>query len=75
MVMQAQEDIVDVKPNWQPEWLVNVGDSCKCGITIDDHCFVVLSPTETGQWQPVKHIPKQAARQIGKLVKKGLLDY
>ena len=61
--------------NWQPQYIVDVGHGCELGIAIDDHCFVVLSPTETGQWRTVKHIPKQVAWQIGELVKKGLLDY
>jgi len=63
------------KSNWQPQHIVDIGHGCDMGIAIDDHCFVVLYPTETGQWRPGKHIPKQVARQIGKLVKQGLLDY
>lgn len=27
--------------SWHPQWLVDTGYDCQCGITIDDHCYVV----------------------------------
>ncbi len=53
--------------SWQPRWRVDVGHGCEVGITTDDGCFVVLYPTEVGQWRPGKHIPIAAARLIGAL--------
>ena len=76
MVAGIMESVAtDVKPNWQPMWLVDTGHDCKCGITIDDHCFVVLTADVIGQWHPVKHIPHAVAQRIGQLAKRGLLDY
>ena len=59
--------------NWQPKWEVDVGADCKVGVTIDDHCFVVLVPgfkivddkiEFTGTWKPTPWIPVAAARLI-----------
>ena len=52
---------------WQPEWRVDVGHGCEVGVATDDGCFVVLYPTENGEWRPGKHIPPAAARLIGEL--------
>jgi len=54
------------KPDWQPEWLVDVGCGCELGIATDDHCFIVLYPHD-GQWQTGKYIPVQVARRLGEL--------
>lgn len=43
MMTQTEQSIADAKPNWKPKWLVDIGHECQCGITIDDHCYVVLS--------------------------------
>ena len=69
------KNISDMKPNWQPEWLVEDKHGCNLGITIDDHCFIVLSPDTEGQWHPIKHIPNTVARRIGQLANESLLDY
>jgi len=61
--------------NWRPQWLVDIGHDCQCGITVDDHCFVVLTADVKGQWHSVKHIPHAVAQRIGQLAKRGLLDY
>ena len=62
-----------VVSNWQPKWEVDVGAGCKVGVTIDDHCFVVLVPSfkmkgdeveYTGEWKPTPWIPMAAARLI-----------
>lgn len=52
---------------WQPDQIVDVGHGCKLGITTDDGCFVVLYPTEFGQWRPGTHIPPPVAKVIGEL--------
>lgn len=52
---------------WQPRWQVNVGHDCYIGITVDDGCFVVLYPTESGQWRPGAWIPPAAAKLLGTL--------
>ncbi len=61
--------------NWQPKWVITIQAGCEMGITTDDHCFVVLSPDEQGQWQSVKHIPKAVALRLGELASQGELDY
>lgn len=63
----------DIVSNWQPKWEVDVGHDCKVGVTIDDHCFVVLVPgfemkggeiEYTGEWKPTPWIPMAAARLV-----------
>jgi len=58
------------KDLWKPKWVIDVGDKCKLGITIDDGCFIVLYPQDSGTWKPGKHIPKEVAERLGELVKK-----
>jgi hypothetical protein len=67
MTTQTIEE-TEVRSNWQPEWTVYSKRGSPIGITKDDHCFVVLIPTEGDQWHSVKHIPIEAARLIGQLV-------
>ena len=78
MVEQTVEDVkvnhsndfgCPTKDVWQPEQIVDVECGCKLGITTDDGCFVVLYPTEFGQWRPGTHIPTPIARVIGELAK------
>jgi len=57
-----------LKNLWHPTWLVDAGHGCAVGITMDDGCYVVLAQCEAGNWRPASHIPKQAAKLIGKLV-------
>lgn len=57
---------------WIPRWLVDCGKGCEVGITIDDHCFVVLAKSSSGQWGPATHIPWQAVDKLGKLFNGGL---
>ena len=52
--------------NWVPRWVVVCGD-WEFGVTVDDHCFLVLVKSEHGQWLPTKWIPWQAARKLGEL--------
>ncbi|MBA7674845.1 hypothetical protein ES703_83070 [subsurface metagenome] len=52
---------------WQPTQIVDVGCGCNLGIATDDGCFVVLYPTEMGQWRLGAHIPLQVAKVIGEL--------
>ena len=52
---------------WTPKWLVDCGKGCEVGITIDDHCFVVLAKNWADQWMPTTHIPWEAAGTIGDL--------
>ena len=54
--------------SWIPEWFVDVGHGCTLGVTIDDHCFVVLYPDESGQWSPGTRIPEPVARFISSIV-------
>lgn len=67
MVTQREQTIADAKTNWQPKWLVDIGNGCQCGVTIDDHCYVVLSQDWDGNWQSSKHIPLIVAKFLGKL--------
>jgi len=53
--------------NWQPDELVDVGDDCQCGITTDDHCYVVMLPKDNGSWEPTPWIPKRIAERLGQL--------
>lgn len=76
MVEQTIEDVKVKHPNdlgcpvkaiWEPQWLVDIGHDCQCGITIDDHCFVVLCQDWDGNWIPSKHIPNAVAKFLGEL--------
>jgi len=59
------------KDLWQPDWEIDVAPNSKLGIVMDDGCFVVLYPTEAGQWRPGTHIPAEVARFIGALATNG----
>ena len=50
--------------NWQPRWKVTDSRGDDVGITVDDHCFVVLVQNE-GRWKPSAWIPAGAAKLIG----------
>ena len=58
---------------WEPQWRVDVGNGCEVGLTVDDHCYVVLLPSyatdssEPQGWKPGKWIPKAAALKIAEL--------
>ena len=52
---------------WQPQWTVDIGHGCEVGVTVDDGCFLILCPDETGQWWPGQWIPPAVARLIGSL--------
>ena len=54
---------------WIPRWLIACGKGGEVGITIDDHCLVVLAKTWAGQWKPTSHIPWQAAVKVGELAR------
>jgi hypothetical protein len=55
------------RPAWTPRWLVECGKDSEVGITIDDHCFVVLAKDWNDNWGPATHIPWQAAVKLGEL--------
>lgn len=77
MVEQIAEDVkvnhsndfgCPVIKSWQPQWLVDIGQDCQCGIKIDDHCFVVLTQNYlSGSWAPTEWIPPQVAKRLGEL--------
>ncbi|MBA7678139.1 hypothetical protein ES703_86410 [subsurface metagenome] len=78
MVNQITETVKESHPNdrgcpvkdvWQPEQIVDVGHGCKLGVTTDDGCFVVLYPTEFGQWRLGTHIPGPVAKILGQLAR------
>lgn len=52
---------------WQPDEIIDLGQDCKCGITTDDGCYMVLLPNQTGFWKPTNWIPLKAAIRIGEL--------
>lgn len=54
-------------PVWIPRWLVDCGKGCEVGITIDDHCFVVLVKDWHGNWRPARHIPREVAERLAEL--------
>jgi len=56
-----------IKDLWHPEWTVDVGQEITVGIAKDDGCYVVLSQLQTGQWNPMTHIPVEAAKMLGRL--------
>ena len=47
---------------------MDVGQGCQLGVTLDDHCFVVLYPQENGRWKPGTHIPEPIARFLSSVV-------
>ena len=53
---------------WMPKWIVKMKPN-NIGITIDDHCYLVLVRKEGGQWMPTKWIPKEAVIFIAELIK------
>jgi hypothetical protein len=61
------------KAQWEPRWRVDVGSGCEVGLTVDDHCYVVLLPhystesSEPAGWRPGKWIPRAAALKIAEL--------
>ena len=65
--MEKSNDKQSIVAGYVPEWKVDVGSGCELGIAIDDGCFLVLYPKETGQWLPGKHIPPAVARKLGDL--------
>ena len=67
MVTETEQTIAGTKPNWQPEWLVEDKHGCQCGITVDDHCYVVLCQDWGGNWNPSNHIPPHVAVYLGRL--------
>jgi hypothetical protein len=58
---------IEVRHNWQPQWLVDIGHGCQCGIMVDDHCYIVLCQDWEGNWTPSKHIPINVAKFLGKI--------
>ena len=44
----------------RPRWRVECGAECEVGITVDDHCFIVLLKREH-EWMPTPYIPREAA--------------
>jgi hypothetical protein len=52
---------------WTPKWIVDCGKDCEVGLTVDDHCFLVLIKGDSGEWQPCKHIPREAAKKMWEL--------
>jgi len=60
---------------WRPKWVEKTRAGSKVGVTVDDHCFVVLSyDPENDLWHPCKHIPQEVAMLIRRLVNEGVLD-
>ncbi len=56
-----------IRSNWRPDWLVDIGHDCQCGITFDDHCYVALSQGWDDKWKPTKHIPPIVAKFLCEL--------
>jgi hypothetical protein len=56
-------------PQWVPQWIVPVGKDSEVGITVDDHCFVVLVKHWSGRWVPTSHVPSEAAAKLGDLAR------
>ena len=62
-----------VKSSWKPRWRVDVGSGCEAGLTVDDHCYVVLLPSYTTssaepfEWRPTSWIPKAVALKMAEL--------
>ena len=54
---------------WQPQWLVDVGQEIMVGVAVDDGCYVTLTQNVVGQWQPMTHVPVEAAQMIGRLAR------
>ena len=68
MVARVEQVKIDVKSNWQPKYIVDVGCGCEVGLSTDDGCFIVLYPNDVGQWELGTHIPMQVAQLIAKLL-------
>ena len=43
----------DERCAWQPKWTVKTPGGGEVGVTIDDHCFMVLSADEGGNGTPL----------------------
>lgn len=52
---------------WQPQEIVDIGNGCQCGITTDDHCYIVLTKNIVGSWTPSRWIPPKVAKRLGEL--------
>ncbi len=71
MVTKTSYPKSEIKSNWQPKWTVKTSGGSEVGVTIDDHCSVVLSAGDGGQWHSIKHIPREVAQLIGQLISEG----
>ena len=49
---------------WMPRWVIEYGKNDVAGITIDDHCVVVLVKNWLGEWTPATHIPREVALRL-----------
>ena len=58
MATEVELNIAQVRSNWQPDCLVDLGHGCQCGITTDDHCFVVL--VESNGWTPTELVQSES---------------
>ena len=58
--MQGLQD----NPVWQPQETVDIGNGCQCGISTDDHCYVVLTRNIVGGWTPSEWIPPKVAKRL-----------
>jgi len=67
MVTKTKHPISEIKSNWQPKWFVKDEHDCHCGITLDDHCFVVLRQDWDGNWTPSNHITNAVVMFLGEL--------
>lgn len=64
----SAQDTNEVFPSsFAPDWIVDLGERCVLGITVDDGCFVVLTHDEWGYWIPTQHIPPRVAVRLGEL--------
>jgi hypothetical protein len=59
---------------WQPHWVFTAAVGYTVGLTVDDHCFVVLVADQNDQWRPAYHIPQLVAEEIGRLAAGGALN-
>ena len=55
------------QPIWVPEWVLVDKHGCRVGLTVDDHCYVVLLPDEEGRRKLVSWIPPIAVEKIVEL--------
>ena len=58
----------------EPQWKVDVGQGCEVGVAIDDGCYLVLLPSEVGQWRPTTYIPRAVALFLGQLASRYKAD-